>query len=125
MDADVLAFLVLAGVAVATPAAIIGLSAIAGPMRRKRTTDLSPYECGVKPFESARGRFSVKFYLVAMLFIIFDIEAVFLYPWARVLRDRVGSPEGWFIFWVMMIFLAILTVGLIYEWGRGALEWDK
>ncbi len=124
MDTNLLSFLVLAGVAIATPVAIIGLSAIAGP-RSRRTTDLTPYECGVKPFESARGRFSVKFYLVAMLFIIFDIEAVFLYPWARVLRAKAGSEEGWFVFWVMMIFLAILTIGLIYEWGRGALEWDN
>jgi NADH-quinone oxidoreductase subunit A len=88
-------------------------------------TNTTPYERGIKPYQSARNRFSVKFYMVAMLFIVFDIEAVFLYPWARILRDKAGSPEGWFVFWVMMIFLAILTVGFVYEWGRGALEWDR
>ena len=125
MDQNLLAFSVLAALAVITPVAILGLSWIAGPARSRRTTDLTPYECGVKPFHSARGRFSVKFYLVAMLFIIFDVEAVFIYPWAAVLREHAGQPEGWFLFWVMMVFLAVLTVGFVYEWGRGALEWDR
>ena len=127
MDPNLFAFLVLAAVALVTPAAILLLSYIAGPAKSKLATKLTPYECGVKPFESARGRFSVKFYLVAMLFIIVDIEAVFLYPWATVLRDNVASdpPVGWFMFWVMAIFLGVLTVGFIYEWGRGALEWDR
>ncbi|GAB4369091.1 MAG: NADH-quinone oxidoreductase subunit A [Acidobacteriota bacterium] len=125
MSQNLLAFSVLAALAVITPIAILGLSYVAGPARSRRVTDLTPYECGVKPYHSARGRFSVKFYLVAMLFIIFDVEAVFIYPWARVLRERAGTPEGWFLFWVMMIFLGVLTVGFVYEWGRGALEWDR
>ncbi len=128
MDSNLFSFLVLAAVAVVTPTAILLLSFIAGPSKKKLATKLTPYECGVKPFESARGRFSVKFYLVAMLFIIFDIEAVFLYPWATVLRDNVSGDNpavGWFMFWVMAIFLGVLTVGFIYEWGRGALEWDR
>jgi NADH-quinone oxidoreductase subunit A len=125
VSANILSFLVLALVALGTPLAILLLSWFAGPARRRRTTEMTPYEGGMKPFASARGRFSVKFYMVAMLFIIFDIEAVFLFPWARVLRERAGTEEGWFVFGVMMVFLFILTAGFVYEWGRGALEWDR
>jgi NADH-quinone oxidoreductase subunit A len=80
---------------------------------------LSPYECGFAPFEDARRRFDVRFYLVAILFIIFDLEIAFLFPWAAAFRD-IGS----FGFWSMMVFLGILTVGFIYEWRKGALEWE-
>ena len=80
---------------------------------------LSAYECGFEAFDDARGRFDVRFYLVAILFIIFDLEVAFLFPWAISL----GSI-GIFGFWSMMIFLLLLTVGFIYEWKKGALEWE-
>ena len=109
----------MAVVAGGTAFSIIALSALLGRVRRSRT-DLTPYECGMRPFESAEKRFSVKFYMVAMLFILFDIEAAFLYPWAVSLR----SPDRWFVFAQMVVFLGILIVGYIYVWRRGALEWD-
>lgn len=80
---------------------------------------LSPYECGFEPFEDARVRFDVRYYLVAILFIIFDLEVAFLFPWAVSLGDI-----GVFGFWSMIVFLAVLTVGFIYEWRKGALEWE-
>ena len=80
---------------------------------------LSPYECGFEAFEDARMKFDVRYYLVAILFILFDLEIAFLFPWAVVL------PEiGFFGFVAMMIFLAVLIVGFIYEWKKGALEWE-
>jgi NADH-quinone oxidoreductase subunit A len=80
---------------------------------------LSPYECGFDPFDDARMRFDARFYLVSLLFIIFDLEVAFLFPWAIVFHDI--GPLG---FWSMMLFLAVLTVGFVYEWNKGALEWD-
>ena len=80
---------------------------------------LSAYECGFEAFEDARGRFDVRFYLVAILFIIFDLEVAFLFPWAVSL-----GKIGLFGFWSMIIFLFILTIGFIYEWKKGALEWE-
>src|SRR2546428_7841732 len=80
---------------------------------------LSPYECGFEAFEDARMKFDVRYYLIAILFILFDLEIAFLFPWAVVL------PEiGRFGFWSMMIFLGILIIGFIYEWKKGALEWE-
>ncbi len=79
----------------------------------------SPYECGFEAFDDARAPFDIRYYLVAILFIIFDLETAFLFPWGVVLRKI-----GWTGFWAMMIFLAILVVGFIYEWKRGALEWE-
>ena len=80
---------------------------------------LSPYECGFEPFDDARGQFDVRFYLVAILFIIFDLEVAFLFPWA-VSLGKIGMLG----FWSMMIFLGILTIGFIYEWKKGALDWE-
>ena len=86
---------------------------------RKPTPEkLSAYECGFPAFEDARLPFDVRYYLVAILFILFDLETAFLFPWAVVLRDI-----GWFGFISMMIFLSLLVVGFIYEWAKGALEW--
>lgn len=79
----------------------------------------SPYECGFAPFESSRIPFDVRFYLVAILFILFDLETAFFFPWAIVLRHI-----GWVGFFAMMMFLALLVLGFIYEWKRGALEWE-
>ena len=86
---------------------------------RPNQQKLSPYECGFEAFEDNRMKFDVRYYLVAILFIIFDLEIAFLFPWAVSL-----SNIGAFGFWSMMIFLLILTVGFIYEWKKGALEWE-
>ena len=80
---------------------------------------LSPYECGFEAFEDARMKFDVRYYLVAILFILFDLEIAFLFPWAIVLQEI-----GWFGFFSMMVFLGILVVGFVYEWKKGALEWE-
>ncbi len=80
---------------------------------------LSAYECGFNAFDDARMKFDVRFYLVSLLFIIFDLEVAFLFPWAVAFR-KIGA----FGFWSMMVFLAVLTVGFVYEWKKGALEWD-
>lgn len=79
----------------------------------------SPYECGFEPFKDSRTEFDVRFYLVAILFIIFDLEIMFLFPWAITLGS-IGAVG----FWSMMVFLAILTIGFVYEWKKGALEWE-
>ena len=83
---------------------------------------LSAYECGFNAFDDARMKFDVRFYLVAILFIIFDLEVAFLFPWAITLTDM--GAAGNFAFWSMMVFLGVLTVGFIYEWKKGALEWE-
>ena len=80
---------------------------------------LSAYECGFNAFDDARMKFDVRFYLVSILFIIFDLEVAFLFPWAVSLKE-----VGVFGFWSMMVFLGILTIGFVYEWRKGALEWD-
>jgi NADH-quinone oxidoreductase subunit A len=88
--------------------------------RRPTRAKLSPYECGMTPVGDARQRFSVKFYLVAMLFILFDVEAIFLYPWAIILRDL-----KMFGFYEMMVYLLIVLAGFFYIWKKGALDWGE
>jgi len=105
------------GIAAGLASAIVVLSWLIGQHKPGRSK-MSPYECGMQPVGDARGRFSVKFYLVAMLFILFDVEAVFLYPWAVVLRDL-----KMFGFWEMLVYIAILLVGLFYVWKKGVLDW--
>ena len=104
-------------------AAGIGLALLVAPFivayRAPDPEKLSAYECGFNAFDDARMKFDVRFYLVAILFIIFDLEVAFLFPWAVALGDI-----GLFGFWSMMLFLAVLTVGFIYEWRKGALEWE-
>ncbi|MEE3000754.1 MAG: NADH-quinone oxidoreductase subunit A [Pseudomonadota bacterium] len=100
-------------------AAIIPLFSLIVVPQKPDAAKLSSYECGFDAFEDARIKFDVRFYLVAILFIIFDLEVAFLFPWAIAL-NQIGS----FGFWSMVIFLGILTVGFIYEWRKGALEWD-
>ena len=95
-----------------------GISRLLG-VHRPDSEKLSPYECGFEAFEDARMKFDVRYYLVAILFILFDLEIAFLFPWAIVLREI-----GLFGFLAMAVFLAILVVGFIYEWKKGALEWD-
>ena len=80
---------------------------------------LSAYECGFNAFDDARMKFDVRFYLVSLLFIIFDLEVAFLFPWAVAFKEA-----GAFGFWAMMMFLGVLTIGFVYEWKKGALEWD-
>ncbi|MDZ4842570.1 MAG: NADH-quinone oxidoreductase subunit A [Hyphomicrobium aestuarii] len=88
-------------------------------IRNPDSEKVAAYECGFNAFDDSRMRFDVRFYLVAILFIIFDLEIAFLFPWAAAFRDI-----GLFGFWSMMVFLAVLTVGFIYEWKKGALDWD-
>jgi len=111
---------VLVGIAVGlAPIALgSGISRLLG-VHRPDSEKLSPYECGFEAFEDARMKFDVRYYLVAILFILFDLEIAFLFPWAIVLREI-----GLFGFLAMAVFLAILVVGFIYEWKKGALEWD-
>lgn len=99
--------------------AIVTLSSLIG-WRRPTRAKMSPYECGMTPIGDARERFSVKFYLVAMLFILFDVEAVFLYPWAIILRDL-----KMFGFWEMIVYIGIVLVGFFYIWKKGVLDWGE
>jgi NADH-quinone oxidoreductase subunit A len=104
-------------------AAVIGLALLASAIlivyKQPDPEKLSAYECGFNAFDDARMKFDVRFYLVAILFIIFDLEVTFLFPWAATF-GQVGA----YGFWAMMLFLAVLTIGFIYEWKKGALEWD-
>ena len=104
-------------------AAVIGLVLLAlGFLFGQGVKDeekLSPYECGFEAFDDSRMKFDVRYYLVAILFIIFDLEVAFLFPWAVSL-----GGIGLFGFWSMMLFLAVLTIGFVYEWKKGALEWE-
>ncbi len=104
-------------------ALVIGLVLLIAPFivayQQPDPEKLSAYECGFNAFDDARMKFDVRFYLVAILFIIFDLEVSFLFPWAIVF-----GKLGAFGFWSMMAFLAVLTIGFIYEWKKGALEWD-
>ncbi len=115
---DYLPIVVFLGVAL-----VIALALVIAPflvaMRNPDPEKVSAYECGFAAFDDARMKFDVRFYLVCLLFIIFDLEIAFLFPWAAAFRDI-----GLFGFWSMMVFLAVLTIGFIYEWRKGALEWD-
>ena len=110
--------LIFLGIAIGL-ASVIVLASFIIARQKPDTAKLSPYECGFEPFEDARIKFDVRFYLVAILFIIFDLEVAFLFPWAVSL-----GKIGIFGYWSMFVFLAILTVGFVYEWKKGALEWE-
>jgi NADH-quinone oxidoreductase subunit A len=111
----ILLFIVV-GLAVGVAPMVLGR--LLGP-NRPDPEKLSPYECGFEAFEDARMKFDVRYYLVAILFILFDLEIAFLFPWATVVND-IGLAG----FLAMLLFLAILTVGFVYEWMKGALEWE-
>ena len=104
-------------------ALVIGLALMAAPflvaVRNPDPEKVSAYECGFNAFDDARMKFDVRYYLVSILFIIFDLEVAFLFPWAVAFK-QIGA----FGFWSMMVFLAVLTIGFVYEWRKGALEWD-
>ena len=114
---------ILAAVAVVTGAAILFLNSILGP-KRWTASKLDTFETGNEPEGDARQRFSIRFYLVAILFILFDIEVVVLFPWAVLYRQYNAAGLGLFVFIEMAVFISILGVGLAYVWRKGALEWD-
>ncbi|MCP5124539.1 MAG: NADH-quinone oxidoreductase subunit A [Gammaproteobacteria bacterium] len=118
MLSNYLPVLMFVVIALAMAVVVISLGFFLGP-RRPDSAKLSPYECGFEAFEDSRMKFDVRYYLVAILFIIFDLEIAFLFPWAIVL-DQIGL----FGFAAMAIFLGILVIGFIYEWKKGALEWE-
>jgi len=113
--------IVLAG-GIAT--AIVLLSWLIG-QRKPTRAKMSPYECGMTPQGDSREPFSVKFYLVAMLFILFDVEAVFIYPWAVILRRLKAQNQGGFGLWEMLVYIAIFLVGFFYVWKKGVLDWGE
>jgi NADH-quinone oxidoreductase subunit A len=104
--------------------AIVTLSWLIG-QRKPTRAKMSPYECGMTPVGDSRQRFSVKFYLVAMLFILFDVEAVFVYPWAIILRKLKADGQGRFGLWEMLVYIGIFLVGFFYVWKKGVLDWGE
>jgi NADH-quinone oxidoreductase subunit A len=119
MAGDYVPILIHAGAVVLIGAALLLLSVFVG-VKRPTREKLSPYECGIPPVGDARERFSISFYLIGMLFILFDVEVAFLYPWAVVFKEL-----SWFGFWAMFLYLAILLAGFIYVWKKGALDWSR
>jgi NADH-quinone oxidoreductase subunit A len=115
---EYLPLLIFIGVALAVSGALMAVPFVIAPSKPD-PEKLSAYECGFNAFGDARMKFDVRFYLVSLLFIIFDLEVAFLFPWAITL-----GKTGVFAFWSMMAFLGVLTVGFIYEWKKGALEWE-
>lgn len=115
---DYLPILIFIGIAFGMSIMMVLGSWLAG-LRKPDADKLSAYECGFDAFDDARHKFDVRFYLVAILFIIFDLEIAFLFPWAVSLGDI-----GMVGFWSMMVFLGVLTIGFIYEWNKGALDWE-
>ena len=121
MDAllrEYLPILMFLGIAIVMAGAMVAMSYVMARQRPNSEKE-SAYECGFEAFDDARSKFDVRFYLVSILFIIFDLEVAFLFPWAVSLGEI-----GLFGFWSMVIFLGILTIGFIYEWRKGALEWE-
>ncbi|MGH1377338.1 MAG: NADH-quinone oxidoreductase subunit A [Alphaproteobacteria bacterium] len=115
---EYLPILVFMAIAAAMSIAMIAGSILAG-VRKPDAEKLSAYECGFDAFSDVRGKFDVRFYLVTLLFIIFDLEIAFLFPWAITL-----GKIGVFGFWSMVVFLSVLTVGFVYEWKKGGLDWE-
>ncbi len=115
---EYLPIIIFLGVAVGLSVVVIGIPYVIA-LKRPNAEKLSAYECGFDPFSEVRGKFDVRFYLVSILFIIFDLEVAFLFPWAVSLKN-IGTIG----FWSMMVFLGVLTIGFVYEWKKGALEWE-
>ncbi|MDE0095829.1 MAG: NADH-quinone oxidoreductase subunit A [Gammaproteobacteria bacterium] len=118
MLANYLPILLFIAVGLVIGVAAVSMGRILGSGKHE-DAKMAPYECGFEAFEDSRMKFDVRYYLVAILFIIFDLEIAFLFPWAIVL-DEIGI----FGFWAMMLFLTVLVVGFVYEWMKGALEWE-
>ncbi len=117
MLAEYTGVLVILVVGVVIAGAMLGIHLLLGP-RRKFSEKQEPFECGETQIVSPRRRYAVKFYMVAILFVVFDVEAIFFYPWGAVFQEL-----GWFGFWAMFIFTIPLAVGFVYEWMKGGLEW--
>lgn len=111
-------------VAIGFAAVALIFSVLLGKSGRRNPTKDSPYECGMLPLGGAQPRFAVKFYLVAMLFILFDLEVVFMYPWAVVFRDFIAA-KGTMILWSMFSFIGVVTVGYVYAIKKGVLDWGR
>lgn len=124
MVSNYLPILLQVVVAIGFAVGALVVSSLLGKAGRRNATKDSAYECGMLPEGGAQPRFSVKFYLVAMLFILFDIEIVFMYPWAVVYRDFIAT-HGTSIFWSMLSFVGVLTVGYVYAIMKGALDWKS
>ena len=120
---DYIPLMIILIVAVGLASVLVGLSWILGP-KKPSAAKLAPYECGVTPVGSARERFPIKFYLIAMLFIVFDIETVFLYPWAVSFTRWNNHALQVFSLMEMVVFIIVLFVGYIYVWQKGAFEWE-
>lgn len=116
--AEYLPIIIFLGIAVGLSLVMVVIPFIIA-LRKPDAEKLSPYECGFEAFSEARSQFDVRFYLVSLLFIIFDLEIAFLFPWSITL-----GKIGVFGFWTMMVFLSLLTIGFVYEWKKGALEWE-
>jgi len=117
MLAEYTGVLVILVVGTVIAGAMLGIHLLLGP-RRKFDEKQEPFECGEKQIVSPRRRYAVKFYMVAILFVVFDVEAIYFYPWGAVFQQL-----GWFGFWAMVVFTVPLVVGLAYEWMKGGLEW--
>ena len=117
MLADYTGILVILVVGIILVCGMLGVHLLLGP-RREFSEKLEPFECGEKQIVSPRQRYAVKFYMVAILFVVFDVEAIFFYPWAAVFGEL-----SWFGYWAILIFSVPLAVGLLYEWMKGGLEW--
>lgn len=124
MTQNSVALILLLFLAVATGGAFVMLSIFVGRVRAPKERLLT-YECGVDPVGSSHGRFPVKFFLVAVLFIIFDVEVVFLYPWALIFREFRDMPQGVFLMGELVVFVVMLALALLYAWGKGALDWEE
>lgn len=123
MESGYLTIVIYMAAVVFLAVAILGMSAWVG-VKRPTREKLSPYECGIQPVGDARERFSVSFYLIGMLFILFDVEAVFLYPWAVVYKE-LSVGWKWFGFVEMFLYVIILLAGYVYIWKKGALDWSR
>ena len=122
MLANYFPILIFAIIGIVAGIAFIGLGTLLGPKRHYAEKD-APFECGFEAFENSRMKFDVRYYLVAILFILFDLEVAFMVPWAVVYKDLMHST-GAYAFWSMLVFIVVLTVGFVYEWKKGALEWE-
>jgi len=116
---EYVAILIYLGLALVVAATLVAVNAVLGPPPRPSRDKIMPYESGIPPLMSARRRFHVRYHVIAMIFLVFDLEIAFIYPWAVVYREL-----GWLGFWEMFVFLGILVIGLLYAWKRGALRWE-